>query len=70
MKTLTFAEITAGGPALLQQLHAAGQVIILHEGMPLAFLSPMTPPAFTPRPLGCYAGQIKLADDFNDPLPV
>ena len=70
MKTLTFAEITAREPALLPQLYAAGPVTILHEATPLAFLSPMTSPGFTPHPLGCYSGQIKLADDFNGPLPL
>ena len=42
---------------------------ILHEGKVVALLMGTSPHPSEPRPLGCYAGQISIAPDFNDPLP-
>ncbi len=69
MQTATFEEIAARGASFLLTLSSSEPVSILHEGKVVALLMGTYPQPSEPRPLGCYAGQINVATDFNDPLP-
>ena len=53
---------------LLQRVLLGEEIIIAKAGIPIARLVPVnvTP---TRRPMGLYRGQIRIADDFDDPLP-
>lgn len=44
---------------------------LVHEGKTIAVLVASSVSAMRGefRPLGCYAGEIVIADDFNAPLP-
>ncbi len=69
MKTATLDQITSQGEVYLATLHAGDAVTILQNGKAVALLIGVTPKGSAPRPLGCYAGQIQVGSDFNDPLP-
>lgn len=49
---------------LLERLEAGEEVVIARAGKPVARLVPWEPPA--ERHLGLYAGQISIADDFDE----
>ncbi len=51
---------------LLRQVEAGETCLIKRGGVPVARLVPIERPG---RSWGQYAGQIQIADDFNDPLP-
>ena len=68
MQTATFEEMATEGTAFLSKLIPGESVTITHEGHAVALLVGVAPKATAPRPLGCYAGQIKVGADFNDPL--
>jgi len=69
MQTATFDQLAAEGAAFLSKLIPGEPVTITHEGHAVALLIGVASKATAPRPLGCYAGQIKVGADFNDPLP-
>jgi prevent-host-death family protein len=54
---------------LLQRVMNGEEVVIARAGTPVARLIPYTPRLSTRQP-GRYAGQIRIADDFDDELPV
>ena len=49
-------------------VRAGEEIIIAEAGRPIARLVPITPPS-GPRVLGGDEGQVRLADDFDAPLP-
>lgn len=53
---------------LLQKVAAGEEVTIARDGVPVARLVPVEA-AKTPRKLGMYRGKIRMADDFDAPLP-
>ena len=53
---------------LLQRVALGEEVTIARAGVPVARLVPIESPP-SPRPLGMYRGVIKIADDFDAPLP-
>ena len=69
MQTATFEDIAAQGASFLLTLSSSEPVSILHEGKVVALLMGTSSQPSEPRPLGCYAGQIRIASDFNAPLP-
>ena len=68
MKTATMDEITSQGEGFLSSIHAGETVTILKNGKAVALLLGIVPESSAPRPLGCYAGQIQISDDFDAPL--
>ncbi len=68
MQTATFEEMAAEGAKFLSKLNPGESVTITLEGHPVALLVGVVPMPTVPRPLGCYAGQIKVGADFDDPL--
>lgn len=53
---------------LVAKAMSGEEVIFAKNGKPLARLVPVDLPG-RKRPLGSYAGQIQISDDFNAPLP-
>jgi len=53
---------------LLNRVMAGEEVIIAKAGRPVARLVAYQPPA-EPRLPGRYSGQVRVGDDFDDPLP-
>lgn len=56
-----FAEIVAAA-------EGGQEVVIARAGRPVARLVPVTPPP-RPRVPGALAGRLRIAADFDDPLP-
>ena len=52
---------------LLRRVAAGEEVVIANRGVPVARLLPVAPAK--KRNLGAYGDRIKIADDFNAPLP-
>jgi prevent-host-death family protein len=53
---------------LLQRVAAGEEITIANRGVPVARLVPV-PTGKPKRKLGAYGDTIKIADDFNAPLP-
>jgi prevent-host-death family protein len=53
---------------LLQRVTAGEEIVIANRGVPVARLVPV-PRAKTHRELGIESGHLKVADDFDAPLP-
>jgi prevent-host-death family protein len=53
---------------LLQKVAAGGEVVISNHGHPVARLVPIRKTA-SPRRLGALKGRIRIAEDFDAPLP-
>lgn len=53
---------------LLHDVEAGREVVIARSGVPIARLVPWRPPSQGVAPPGALAGEITLADDFDDPL--
>ena len=71
MQTATLDDISDQGAAFLAKLQPSEPVTLFHDGKVVAVIVAATPSAMNgePRPLGCYAGQIGIAADFDEPLP-
>ena len=53
---------------LVEQANAGEEIIIAKAGKPMARLVPLTP-AVKPKRLGLLRGKIRIAADFDAPLP-
>ena len=53
---------------LLERVAAGEEIIIARDGKPVARLAPLKP-EHQPRRPGALAGKIRIADDFDEPLP-
>jgi prevent-host-death family protein len=53
---------------LLRRVAAGEEITIANRGVPVARLVPMSTEK-PKRKLGCYGDTIKIADDFDAPLP-
>ena len=53
---------------ILDRVSAGEEIIIAKAGKPVARLVPLRPEG-DPRVPGTYAGRIRIADDFDAPLP-
>jgi prevent-host-death family protein len=68
MDTVNLYEANTNLSKLFERAAAGEEIVIAKAGRPLARLVPLEMRT-TPRPLGLYAGQVWMGDDFNDPLP-
>ncbi len=68
METVNLYEAKTNLSQLVERASAGEEITIAKAGRPLARLVPLAKPR-GPRPLGLFAGQIKIADNFDDPLP-
>lgn len=69
MKTATLTEIASQGEAFFSSLHAGESVTLFQDGKAIALVMGINPVNASPRPLGCYEGQIQISEDFDAPLP-
>jgi antitoxin (DNA-binding transcriptional repressor) of toxin-antitoxin stability system len=69
MTTVSVAEAQASLPVLLDRLMAGEEVLITQDDAPVARLVPMAPHTSGLPQLGLLAGQVWVADDFDDALP-
>ena len=53
---------------LVDRAAAGEEIIIAKAGRPLARLVPLGA-RLQPRPLGLLRGQVRISEDFDDPLP-
>lgn len=67
-KTVNIHEAKTHLSRLVDDVAAGAEVIIAKAGKPMARLSPVTAPVKKKR-LGLLKGKIRIAGDFNEPLP-
>ena len=53
---------------VISRVEAGEEIIIARAGRPVARIVPLNAPPGERSP-GSWAGQIRMADDFDDPLP-
>ncbi len=68
MKQVNIHEAKTQLSKLLEKVESGEQIIIANRGIPKAILSKYIPEDNSTQdsPLGRYAGQIEISDDFND----
>lgn len=69
MTQISAQEIEKDPQAFLKRLKSGESMIVVQDEQPLAEVHPCPPKESKLRPYGLAAGQIKIADDFDDPLP-
>lgn len=65
MHTVNIHEAKTHLSRLLERAAAGEEIVIARAGKPLARLMPLEPAA-RDRPLGMWAGQIRIAEDFDE----
>jgi prevent-host-death family protein len=68
MDTVNLYEAKTNLSSLVERAAAGEEIIIAKAGRPLARLVPVAK-RVKPRELGLLAGQVWIAEDFDDPLP-
>jgi len=68
MKKVNTHEAKTQLSRLLRRVAAGEEITIANRGVPVARLVPVPPPKPL-RKLGAYGDTIKIADDFDAPLP-
>lgn len=68
MLTITVDEMQRDLITYLQRVAAGETLIITHANKPIAEIKPVTS-SQQARPWGLAAGDFRLPDDFDDPLP-
>jgi prevent-host-death family protein len=68
MDTINLYEAKTNLSQLVERAAAGEEIVIAKAGRPLARLVPLAKRT-TPRPLGLLAGQVRIGEDFDDPLP-
>jgi prevent-host-death family protein len=68
MDTVNLYEAKTNLSQLVERAAAGEEIVIAKAGRPLARLVPLAKRT-TPRPLGLLAGQVRIGEDFDDPLP-
>ena len=67
MSTVSLQDLQQNPDALLDRVEAGEHLVVIRGGRPVAELRPV--PATQPRPFGLCAGEFKVPDDFDAPLP-
>jgi prevent-host-death family protein len=68
MDTITVAEAESKLSELIERAAAGEEIVIAKDGQPRVRLVPIARRA-AHRPFGLLAGQVRIGDDFDDPLP-
>jgi prevent-host-death family protein len=68
MDTVNLYDAKTNLSTLVERAARGEEIVIAKAGRPLARLVPLARRT-TPRPLGLLAGQVTIAEDFDDPLP-
>ena len=69
MTTISVDEIQRDLLGYLSRVQAGETLVILQEDKPVAELKPVAPYTQQPRPFGLCAGEFRVPDDFDEPLP-
>jgi prevent-host-death family protein len=67
MDTINLYEAKTNLSSLVERAAAGEEIVIAKAGRPLARLVPLAK-RVKPRELGVLAGQVSIADNFDDPL--
>jgi prevent-host-death family protein len=68
MQKLNISEAKTHFSQLVDKAGNGESFVIARSGKPVAKLGPLEPPAGNRFRFGTMAGQIKVSDDFNEPL--
>lgn len=68
METVNLYDAKTNLSRLVERAAAGEEIVIAKAGRPLARLVPIATRT-TPRVLGLWADQVRIGDDFDDPLP-
>ena len=69
MLTITIDDIQKNLTSYLHQVAAGESIIITESGNPIAEIKPVSATSPRLRPYGLCAGEFKVPDDFDTPLP-
>ena len=69
MVRVSVEDIQQDFAAYLQRVEGGETVIIERAGEPVAEVTPVVPPGGALRPFGLCAGEFRVPDDFDAPLP-
>ena len=69
MGTVSLQELQRNPDALLDRVEAGEHLVVVRGGRPVAELRPVLASQPVPRPFGLCAGEFKVPDDFDAPLP-
>lgn len=69
MSTISVQDIRRDPDAFLQRIEAGESFVVVTEERRVAEVRPIPPPRTQPRPFGLCAGEFKVPEDFDDPLP-
>jgi prevent-host-death family protein len=70
MVAISLSEIQRDLPAYLRRVEAGESLLITDHDRPVAELKPVSPTTNSARPVGLCAGEFRVPDDIDDPLPV
>jgi len=68
MRTVNIHEAKTHLSRLLKRVGRGEEIVIAHSGKPVARLVPLAPPT-APRTLGGFEREVRVAADFDAPLP-
>jgi antitoxin (DNA-binding transcriptional repressor) of toxin-antitoxin stability system len=66
---VSLQELQRDPDALLDRVEAGEHLVVARGGRPVAELRPVPATQPGPRPFGLCAGEFKVPDDFDSPLP-
>jgi antitoxin (DNA-binding transcriptional repressor) of toxin-antitoxin stability system len=69
MSTISVQEIRRNPDSFIGRLEAGETLVVMRGDDPLAEVRPLEKNAGPPRPFGLCAGQFRVPDDFDAPLP-
>ena len=69
MTTITMEEIQRDPLGYLRRVEAGETIVVLRDERPIAEIKPVSQAVRQARPVGLCAGEFKVPDDFDDPLP-
>ncbi len=69
MSTITVQDLQRDPSGFLRRVEAGESFLVVQGDQPVAEVRPVSTEKRESRPYGLAAGQFKVPDDFNDPLP-
>jgi prevent-host-death family protein len=69
MIAISLSEFQRDFPAYLRRVQAGESLLITDHDQPVAELKPVEPAPNGQRPIGLCAGEFRVPDNFDDPLP-
>lgn len=69
MSTITIQELERDPRGILHRVEAGESITVVRGDQPVAEVRPAASKTDEPRPFGLAAGQIKVAADFDEPMP-